>query len=209
MMDDTDNLSTEERILAAAKSIFYQKGLKGARMQEIADKAGVNKAMLHYYFRSKQKLFDHVLAQGVRSVTPQLMEVFLEQADLSTKIARLVDITIDLFLEEPYLSNFIINELSHNPEKLFTSVLDYEEGLVGKVLPVINEQIQAGIEAGIIKSDIKPAELIVNILSLCLLPIMAQEVLQKALVLDDERMERFLVKRKQTVTQFVLSAIKP
>lgn len=208
-MDDTENLSTEERILAAAKATFYQKGLKGARMQEIADKAGVNKAMLHYYFRSKQKLFDHVLAQGVRMVTPQLMDVFLEEAELTTKIARLVDITIDLFLEEPYLSNFIINELTNNPEKFFTSVLDDEEGVVGKVLPVINEQIHTGIKAGSIKSDLKPAELIINILSLCLLPIMAQEVLQKALLLDDERMHRFLVKRKQTVTQFVLSAITP
>lgn len=208
-MDDTENLSTEERILAAAKATFYQKGLKGARMQEIADKAGVNKAMLHYYFRSKQKLFDRVLSHGVRSITPQLMEVFLEDTELTTKIAHLVDITIDLFLEEPYLSNFIINELTNNPDKFFTSVLDYEEGLVGKVLPVINDQIHAGIEAGSIKSDLKPAELIVNILSLCLLPIMAQEVLQKALLLDDERMNRFLVKRKQTVTQFVLSAITP
>lgn len=208
-MDDTENLSTEERILAAAKATFYQKGLKGARMQEIADKAGVNKAMLHYYFRSKQKLFDHILSQGVRMVTPQLMDVFLEEAELTTKIARLVDITIDLFLEEPYLSNFIINELTNNPEKFFTSVLDYEEGVVGKVLPIINEQIHTGIEAGSIKSDLKPAELIINILSLCLLPIMAQEVLQKALLLDDERMHRFLVKRKQTVTQFVLSAITP
>lgn len=208
-MDDTDNLSTEERILFAAKAIFYQKGLKGARMQEIADKAGVNKAMLHYYFRSKQKLFDHVLAQGVQSIAPLLMEVFLEHSDLTTKIAHLVDITIDLFLQEPYLSNFIINELTHNPDQFFTSVLDYEAGVVGKVLPVINEQIQAGIEAGSIKSDLKPSELIINILSLCLLPIMAQEVLQKTLGLDDERMQRFLVKRKQTVTQFVLNAIKP
>ena len=52
---------TEGKILVSAKKVFYQKGLKGARMQEIADDAGVNKAMLHYYFRSKEKLFDKVL----------------------------------------------------------------------------------------------------------------------------------------------------
>ena len=120
---------TEEKILLSAKKVFYQKGLKGARMQEIADDAGVNKAMLHYYFRSKDKLFDKVFEASVQSVTPVLMHVFLEESDLKSKITHLVEMLIDLFLKEPYLSNFIINELSQNPEKLFNNVLHLEGGL--------------------------------------------------------------------------------
>lgn len=193
----------------SAKKVFYQKGLKGARMQEIADDAGVNKAMLHYYFRSKEKLFDKVFEQSVKSVTPMLMNVFLEQTDLSTKIAHLIEMLIDFFLEEPYLSNFIVNELSQNPDKLFMNVLDHKGGLIGKIIPLINEQIQVEIEKGTVKKDIRSAELILNIMSLCLLPIMSQTVLQKTLGIDDERMRRFMIKRKQTVTQFVLDAIKP
>ena len=193
----------------SAKKVFYQKGLKGARMQEIADDAGVNKAMLHYYFRSKEKLFDKVFEQSVNSVTPMLMNVFLEKSDLNTKIAHLIEMLIDFFLEEPYLSNFIVNELSQNPEKLFMNVLDYEGGLIGKIIPLINEQIQVEIEKGTVKTGIRSAELILNIMSLCLLPIMSQTVLQKTLGIDDERMRRFMKKRKQTVTQFVLDAIKP
>ncbi|WMX16386.1 MULTISPECIES: TetR/AcrR family transcriptional regulator [unclassified Aureispira] len=200
---------TEEKILMSAKKVFYQKGLKGARMQEIADDAGVNKAMLHYYFRSKEKLFDKVFEQSVKSVTPMLMNVFLEKSELNTKIAHLVEMLIDFFLEEPYLSNFIVNELSQNPEKLFMNVLDYEGGLIGKIIPLINEQIQAEIEKGTVKTEIRSAELILNIMSLCLLPIMSQTVLQKTLGIDDERMRRFMIKRKQTVTRFVLDAIKP
>jgi len=200
---------TEEKILMSAKKVFYQKGLKGARMQEIADDAGVNKAMLHYYFRSKEKLFDKVFEQSVNSVTPMLMNVFLEKSDLNTKIAHLIEMLIDFFLEEPYLSNFIVNELSQNPEKLFMNVLDYEGGLIGKIIPLINEQIQVEIEKGTVKTGIRSAELILNIMSLCLLPIMSQTVLQKTLGIDDERMRRFMKKRKQTVTQFVLDAIKP
>lgn len=193
----------------SAKKVFYQKGLKGARMQEIADDAGVNKAMLHYYFRSKEKLFDKVFEQSVNSVTPMLMNVFLEKSELNTKIAHLIEMLIDFFLEEPYLSNFIVNELSQNPEKLFMNVLDYEGGLIGKIIPLINEQIQVEIEKGTVKTGIRSAELILNIMSLCLLPIMSQTVLQKTLGIDDERMRRFMKKRKQTVTQFVLDAIKP
>lgn len=202
-------ITTEDKILASAKKVFYQKGLKGARMQEIADDAGVNKAMLHYYFRSKEKLFDKIFEQSVKSVTPALMSAFLEEAPLQTKIKRLVEMMIDLFLEEPYLSNFIVNELSQNPEKLFLNVLDYEGGLIGKIIPLINEQIQAEIEKGNVKAEIRSAELILNIMSLCLFPVMAQSVLQKTLGIDDERMERFMSKRKQTVTQFILDAIKP
>jgi len=200
---------TEVKILVSAKKVFYQKGLKGARMQEIADDAGVNKAMLHYYFRSKEKLFDKVFEESVQSVTPVLMNVFLEDSDLNTKIAHLVEMLIDLFMNEPYLSNFIVNELSQNPEKLFLNVLDLEDGLIGKVIPLINQQLQVEIEKGNINSEIRSAELIVNIMSLCLFPIMSQTVLQKTLGIDDERMIRFMNKRKQTVTQFVLDAIKP
>lgn len=200
-------ITTEDKILISAKKIFYQKGLKGARMQEIADDAGVNKAMLHYYFRSKEKLFDKIFEQSVKSVTPTLMNAFLEEAPLQTKIKRLVEMMIDLFLEEPYLSNFIVNELSQNPEKLFLNVLDYEGGLIGKIIPLINQQIQVEIEKGNLKPEIRSAELILNIMSLCLFPVMAQSVLQKTLGIDNERMERFMSKRKQTVTQFVLDAI--
>ncbi len=206
---DLKKLSTEEKILESAKKIFYQKGLKGARMQEIADDAGVNKAMLHYYFRSKDKLFDKVFEQSVQSVAPVLMNVFLEETDLEVKIKQLVGMLIDLFLREPYLSNFVVNELSQNPDKLYRNVMDSEGGLIGKIIPVMNEQLQEGIEKGIVKDNIKPAELILNIMSLCLLPIMAQGVLQQTLGIDDERMERFMDKRKQTVTEFVLAAIKP
>jgi TetR/AcrR family transcriptional regulator len=199
---------TEEKILESAKKVFYQKGLKGARMQEIADDAGVNKAMLHYYFRSKDKLFDKVFEQSVKKVTPILMNVFVEESELEAKIKHLVEVLIDLFLKEPYLSNFIVNELSQNPDKLYKNVMDSEGGLIGQVIPVINQQLQAAIEKGIVNGNIKPAELILNIMSLCLLPIMAQGVLQQTLGIDDIRMERFMQKRKQTVTDFIMAAIK-
>ncbi len=201
--------STEDKILESAKKIFYQKGLKGARMQEIADDAGVNKAMLHYYFRSKTKLFDKVFEQSVQGVTPLLMNVFLKKSDLESKIKHLVEMLIDLFLKEPYFSNFIVNELSQNPDKLYRNIMDAEGGLIGQVIPVINQQIQVAIEKGIVKNNIKSAELILNIMSLCLLPIMTQTVLQQTLDIDDARMQRFMEKRKQTVTDFVLAAIKP
>ena len=206
---DKNKQSTEDRILTSAKKVFYQKGLKGARMQEIADDAEVNKAMLHYYYRSKEKLFDKVFEQSINRVTPVLLAVFAEEVPLEEKIAHLVEVFTELFLKEPYLSNFIVNELTQNPDKLYTSIFATEKGLIGEVIPVFNRLLSEGIEQGIVSDDIKPAELIVNIMSMCLLPIMAKPVLQQILDIDESRMDRFLRRRKKTVTQFVLAAIKP
>lgn len=199
---------TERNILKSAKKIFYQKGFRGARMQEIADDANVNKAMLHYYYRSKQNLFDKIFEGSVLTVTPGLTKIFKGDFDLKTKIQQMIDLLIDLFLDEPYLSNFIVNELSQNPDKLFLKFLDFEDGLIGKVIPLINDQIQQEIDLGNIRKDIKSAELILNIMSMCLLPIMSQPVLQKTLNIDNERMERFMRKRKESVCEFVMQAIK-
>ena len=100
---DKKKQSTEDRILASAKKVFYQKGLKGARMQEIADDAEVNKAMLHYYYRSKEKLFDKVFEQSINRVTPVLLAVFAEEVPLKEKIAHSTKGSV-LNTNQPYIS---------------------------------------------------------------------------------------------------------
>lgn len=202
--------NTEEKILASAKRIFFQKGLKGARMQEIADDAEVNKAMLHYYFRSKERLFEKVFQDSIAHVTPRVTEVFLEESvSFRAKIGRLVGLLVDLFAEEPFLSNFFANELARNPDKIFDLVLDIEGGAIGQIIPILNQQILEAIEAGKVKSTIRPAELMLNIFSLCLLPMLSKGLVQRTLGIDDDHMDRFMQKRKRTVTQFVLDAIRP
>jgi AcrR family transcriptional regulator len=70
------DLTTEQKILEAARKIFLAKGLDGARMQDIADEAGINKAMLHYYFRSKDKLFEKIFAEVAGHFLPKIMAIF-------------------------------------------------------------------------------------------------------------------------------------
>lgn len=70
------DLTTEQKILEAARKIFLEKGLDGARMQDIADKAGINKAMLHYYFRSKDKLFEQIFLEVAGHFLPKIMAIF-------------------------------------------------------------------------------------------------------------------------------------
>ena len=87
MKKKTIDIKTQERILASAKKIFYLKGLDGARMQEIADEAEINKAMLHYYFRNKEALFDAVFAEATENILPQISELLNLQMPLIEKIS--------------------------------------------------------------------------------------------------------------------------
>ena len=99
---------TEDRILEAAKTVFMKHGLYGARMQDIADTAGINKALLHYYFRSKEKLFDKVFEGALVKYFKQ-MDVFSDSSlPIKQRVFKYVDNIIDFYAEYPQMSMFII-----------------------------------------------------------------------------------------------------
>ena len=91
MVNSERKNNTEERILESARQIFQAKGLQGARMQEIADKAGINKAMLHYYYRSKELLFEAVFEEAANRIFPKIVELLNTDYPLFEKIEYFVD----------------------------------------------------------------------------------------------------------------------
>ena len=115
-MTKEKDITTETSILNAAKIIFQQKGMDGARMQEIANEAGINKALLHYYYRSKQLLFEAVFKSAFTLLAPQINKIFNNDDSLFDKIKNFSNNYIAFIIEHPYLPNFIIQELNKNPE---------------------------------------------------------------------------------------------
>src|SRR5690606_40702738 len=109
-------MSTEEKIFEAAFKVFQSKGFTGARMQEIADEAGINKAMLHYFFRSKEKLFEAVFMKAFGKLAPQINEIFNSDDDLFEKIRKFTASYITFVIEYPFLPQFIIQEMNNNPD---------------------------------------------------------------------------------------------
>src|SRR6478735_10691909 len=95
------DLSTEEKILNAAKKVFLTKGMDGARMQDIADKAGINKALLHYYFRSKDKLFERIFIEEAQKFMPRVTHIMLSEMTLFEKIEKFVGEYIDTLIQNP------------------------------------------------------------------------------------------------------------
>src|SRR5947207_7063972 len=106
---------TEQRILDAAHRVFLRRGSAGARTQEIADEAGVNKALLHYYFRTKERLAAAVFARAASKLLPPVITTLASNDDLEMKVQRVVAIELDVLLQHPYLPGYIIAELTHNP----------------------------------------------------------------------------------------------
>ncbi|MGD2035123.1 MAG: helix-turn-helix domain-containing protein, partial [Bacteroidales bacterium] len=109
--------NTEKRIYEAARKVFLKKGLAGARMQEIADEAGINKALLHYYFRNKEKLFGGIFNEIVMELSVRLKGIFEMDMDVLGKFKAFVNIYVDVLLKNRYLPLFVLNEINDNPDR--------------------------------------------------------------------------------------------
>ena len=193
---------TEENIFEAARIIFQEKGFEGARMQEIADKASINKSMLHYYYRNKDNLFFEVFKAGITKIVPQLIAILSKEIDLKSKIKEIVEFYYFTFDEHPQLPSFVIYEMNQNAERFKEFMSSH-----GVSLPQIYiDQVHASIQEKMIK-DIAPHQLLMNIISLCLMPIVAKNMVQMLFKLDDIKYLEFLEERREISLDFILAGI--
>ncbi len=194
--------STEEKIIAAAKIVFIRKGIDGARMQEIADEAGINKSLLHYYFRSKDKLFDRVFSESFLPVAKTINRVFEKSPDINTLIEGFVTNYIILLRKNPHLPHFILHELNRNPKRIVEQI---QSSNFNKMRIV--ELLSNDADANNLK-PFDPIHIVVNIIALCVFPFVAQPILQGFLFNDNEAdFQEFINERTRHIIAFVKSAI--
>ncbi len=204
MVDNKNkNESTEERILEAARQVFQTKGLQGARMQEIADKAGINKAMLHYYYRSKELLFEAVFEEATNRIFPKIVELLNTEYQLFEKIEYFVEYYLTFLLENKYMPAFVLNELNQNPERLVKLMSKRGIFKQDKFIKQINNAIKDKI---IIPID--PRQLILNIISLCIFPFIGRPIIMALNNFDEESFYKFIEQRKKVIPKFIINAIK-
>jgi len=186
------DVTTEKRILEAARLVFVQHGLKGARMQAIADKAGINKALLHYYFRTKEALFEKVFMETLQVNAPLLFGILGKPGPLKQKIGEFVEHYIELLKANPYMPLFILNELSQNPEKLFGKIGPQ----LGFIIAGLELQLKAEAEKGNIRS-IHPVDMVSAVMGLCVFPFLAKPLLMPIFKLQEGDYLEFLERRKR------------
>jgi TetR/AcrR family transcriptional regulator len=197
------DLSTEEKILASAKQVFMEKGLDGARMQDIADKAGINKAMLHYYFRNKEKLFEVIFLEEAGKFMPRVTEIMMSDMDLFEKIKQFAAHYIDTLMKNPLLPLFIIYEINRNPKEMIKKIW----GSNRPPFEVVNEHLVKLAKKGIIK-PIKAEHLMVNMVSLCIFPFLARPLVQWVTKKNDAAFIEMMEERKTEVPRFIIDSIR-
>lgn len=196
--------NTEAKILSAARKVFTTKGMAGARMQDIADEAGINKAMLHYYFRDKDKLFETVFIEEAQKFFPKLNMIFQADMPLFEKIEKFVAEYIDEMVKNPYLPWFVMNEINRDPDQFLYKIWGKENlPNPGKLL----EQIEKEVKKGTIKR-IDPLHLLMNLLSMTIFPFVAKPMMTRNLRLSDARFKQAMEERKKEIPKFIIDAIR-
>jgi TetR/AcrR family transcriptional regulator len=204
MVKNKKDKGAEERILVAARKVFTSKGMAGARMQDIADVAGINKAMLHYYFKDKEKLFETIFLNEAQRFFPKINMIFSSDAPLFEKIENFVNEYIDEMLENPYLPWFVMNELHRDPDQFMYKIWGKDNlPKPGKFL----EQIEREIKKGTIKR-IHPLHLLMNLLSMTIFPFVARPMITRNLRMSELQFRKAMEQRKKEVPKFIIDAIK-
>lgn len=201
-MSESKKDNTEEKILEAAQSVFVEKGMDGARMQEIANEAGINKALLHYYFRTKEKLFEAIFKSVFQQILPNLMEMVYSEVPFEEKLDEFVDKYITILMKNPFVPTFILKEMNRDPDFL-ASILKNNGLQPQKIFDMFEKEMEAG---KIRKMD--PRDLLVNVLGLCIFPVAAKPLLTIMLFDGDKKAyNKFLENRKNTIKDFILNSI--
>jgi AcrR family transcriptional regulator len=203
---------TEQRILRAARTVFIRNGTAGARMQEIAEEAGVNQALLHYYFRSKDRLAQAVFRDVATQIVPSVVRVFGSDDSISRKVEQFVHVYIDTVRKHPFIPSYILAELHYHPERLTALASEIAGAHPASVaqcfMPRLRAQLDAEATAGTIR-EIGPEQFPVNLLALCVFPFVAKPLMHSVLGMNEAAFARFLDRRRADLPAFILNALRP
>ena len=203
---------TEQRILDAAHSVFLRAGTAGARMQDIAAEAGVNHALVHYYFRSKDRLAQAVFQRAAMKLLPPVVAILGGELPLEEKVRRVVQHELEQLLQTPHLPGYILSELNHHPERAGQLVQTLAGLDPARVRPAIFATLAAQIEERVRAGAMRPIaveQFVANLISLCIFPFAARPMLKTLLGWSDADFARFVTRRREELPDFFLAALRP
>jgi AcrR family transcriptional regulator len=202
-MTDNDR-QTEEKIFDSATIVFQEKGMDGARMQDIANRAGINKALLHYYFRTKDLLFEAVFQKVAGRLFNKFAPVFEEDLSLEEKLRFFFREHITFLKENPRLPSFILNEINRHPERIKKLIKNVD---FLKLWEILEKQHKKELEEYNITFDTIP-QIMVTIASMSVFPFAARGILEGIFENIGVDFDSFVEERKDFAADFVLRALK-
>ena len=199
------DLETRERILDAAHTVFVRKGTAGSRTQEIATEAGVNKALVHYYFGTKAALADAIFERALAAISPLIFGILADpERGIEEKVQAIVREQIAFHSERPYFAGYMVSELHAEPDRIARLMARR-----GKIpLDVIRRQLRDAAKDGTIR-PISAEQFVVNLMGLLIFPFAIRPALGELLSLDATRWRAFLEERRRTLPDFFMAGLRP
>ncbi|OIP81836.1 MAG: hypothetical protein AUK44_09190 [Porphyromonadaceae bacterium CG2_30_38_12] len=187
--------ATEELIINTAKHIFFFKGDYHATTQDIADAAGINRALIHYYFRTREQLMETVLKVATTKMNERLYLITQLEVSFKEKVSNLINLLIDGMQETPYLENFVVNECNRLN---LTCVTNPHKELIESCLGGFMAEMQEEMKRGTIPT-VEPLHFVINLLALCAYPISMRPLIQRTFGLEDDYYQQFIKNQKKTI----------
>jgi TetR/AcrR family transcriptional regulator len=201
-MTDNDR-QTEDKIFEAATDVFVEKGMDGARMQDIATHAGINKALLHYYFRTKDQLFNKVFEKIAGKMFAKFAPVFDENLSLEEKIRFFFRAHITFLQDNPRLPGFILNEINRNPARIKKLLKTIE---FRKIWTTLREQHKDELDKYNITEETLP-QIMTSIAAISVFPFAARGILEGIFENMGIDFDKYMEERKEFAADFVIKAI--
>ncbi|RXK86583.1 TetR/AcrR family transcriptional regulator [Filimonas effusa] len=181
------DISTEEKIMEAARKVFTQKGYAATRTRDIAEEAGINLALLNYYFRSKEKLFQQVMGEKLQQLFGVILSIINNEAlSLEEKIETLAENYINLLIENPELPLFVLSEIRNNPDEFKNKVQIQKILAHSSLVRQLRER----------KPDTEPIHFIVSLLGMTIFPFIAKPIVFS----DHTNFNALMIERKKLIT---------
>jgi AcrR family transcriptional regulator len=203
---------TETRILDAAHAVFMRRGTAGARMTEIARDAGVNHALVHYYFRSKQRLAEAVFRRAIGQFFPVMIGTLVSEAPIEDKVRLVAAAQIDMLLKNRYLPGYLLAELNHYPERAEQLLVAMSgttpANLRGRLFGTLGRQLEEAARDGSLK-PIAPQDFVLNLVSMVIYAFAARPLVMALMGLDDAAFTAMMERRKVEIPEFFLAALRP
>lgn len=196
--------TTEEKIKNAARAVFHQKGFAATRTRDIAEEAGINLALLNYYFRSKEKLFNIIMLETFSSFVKSIVVIFNDETTtLENKVETIASAYIDLLTLEPQIPLFIMSELRSNPDH-FLKTLNTKNVISNSMFA---RQYQQGVKDGKI-APVHILHFIMNLLSITVFPFIASPMIQMIGDLKEGQFNKLMAERKKMIPRWIKAMLK-
>lgn len=188
------DIPTEEKIKEAARKVFTRKGYAGTRTRDIAEEAGINLALLNYYFRSKQKLFEQVMLEKVQQLFGLIAPVLNDPSTtLEFKVEQIVALYIDMISEHPDLPLFVLSEIRNHPEHFAQTFHVGEMLQQSSFIRQLKEK----------RPDIHPLHFLMNTMSMTLFPFIAMPVFKAIGAADETQFKTMMADRKALIPVWI------